>query len=306
MALGKGPEQAVSGTVHVREVHETDDAAPDEVLPVVGPVSITEGSHRVAKRGDLVRRERLDGRPLAIFGRDRKWIWLNDDELPTEFAHAAWGWSDYAVVERHPLSRWEGTDFTHPTGPIRPTEMLGRPAWAVELAPPPHKPFPLTMVVDAETGIVLHERNHGFGSVVEWVEIAFGADLPDELFEWDGEVLAHPDHAAEHEREMSQRSDWLRSHGVKAPALTLAPDFVLHSWDDDTGAFEASMHFYLSASVLRRLRSDADWETNTNWPHNYRWTDDTFDWFIGSGAELSPEQVESLRAQLTTGHVDTE
>jgi hypothetical protein len=302
MALGNGTEQTLSGIVRVREVRELgtdiDDVAPDADLPGVGPVTVTEGSHRVAKRGDLVRRERLDGRPLAIFGQRRKWIWLDDDDLPTEFAHAAWGWSDYAVVERHPLCRWEGNDFTHPTGPPSPTEMLGRPAWAVEVAPPPHKPFPLTMVVDAETGIVLHERNDGFGSVVEWTEIAFGAELPDKLFEWDGEVLAPRDHTVEREREMSQRRDWLTSHGVVTPTLALAPDIGLHSWDDDTGSFEGSMQFHLSASLLRRPRSDADWETNTNWPHNYRWSDDTFDWFIGSGEELSQEQVESLRAQL--------
>ncbi len=269
----------------------------DAVLPVVGPVSVAEGSHRVAKRGDLVRRERLDGRPMAIFGQRRKWIWLNDDELPTEFRNAAWGWSDHAVVERRPLSRWEGTDFTHPTGPPTPTEMLGRPAWTVELAPPPHKPFPLTMVVDAETGIVLLERNDGFGSVVEWTEIVFGADLPDELFEWDGEVLAPPDHTAEREREMSKRDEWLASHGLAIPTLAVTPSFDIHSSDDETGAFEATMHFLLSASVGRRPRSDADWDTSTDWPHNYRWSDNTFDWFIGSSRRLSAEHLESLRAQ---------
>lgn len=287
MAFGNGPEPSVSGTVHLRAVHEADAPSSE--------------SHRVVKHGELVRRERLDGRPLAIFGRDRKWIWLNDDELPTEFANAAWGWSDYAVVERHPLSRWEGTDFTRPTGPVTPTELLGRPAWAVELAPPAHKPYPLTLVVDAETGIVLQERNDGFGSVVEWTEILFGAQLPDELFEWDGDVLAPPDHAAQHEREMATRREWLAAHGVGLPTLAVTPKLDLHTWDDDTGAFEASMYWQLSTSVLRRPRSESDWETNTNWPHNYRWTDADFDWFVGSAAELSPAQVDSLRTQLADG-----
>jgi hypothetical protein len=169
MALGNGSDPSLSGVVHVRDV-QPDDTQTDVVLPGVGPVRIEEGRHRVAKRGNLVRREHLDGRPMAIFGHDTKWIWLDGAELPTAFSSAVWGWDDQLLVQRRPLSRWEGDDFTHPTGAVSPTTMLGRAAWSVELAPPAHKPFPLTLVVDAETGIVLQERNDGFGSVTEWVE----------------------------------------------------------------------------------------------------------------------------------------
>ncbi len=111
----------------------------------------------MAKRGALVRRERLDGQPIAIFGQDTKWIWLDGDETfrLLSAALAIWGWDDQLLVQRRPLKRWEGDDFTHPTGPARLTTMLGRAAWTVELAPPSHKPFPLTLVVDAATGIVL-------------------------------------------------------------------------------------------------------------------------------------------------------
>jgi len=158
-------------------------------------------------------KELLDGRPRAIVGETTMWIWLDEAELPTAFpkASTAWGWSDQQIVERPPLSRWDGNDFTRPTGPVEPTSLLGRRAWAVELAPPSHKPFPITIVVDAETGVVLQERNDGFGSVVEWTEITFDADLPDELFMWTGEVLERPDHGAEHEREMAKRRQWLET-----------------------------------------------------------------------------------------------
>ena len=71
MALGDGPEPSLSGIVHVREVNP-DQEHVDAELPGVGPVRISEEQHRVFKRGRLVRRERLDGRPMAIFGEDTK------------------------------------------------------------------------------------------------------------------------------------------------------------------------------------------------------------------------------------------
>jgi hypothetical protein len=298
MALGDGPEPSLSGVIRVRDVQPDVDST-DAVLPGVGSVRITENRHRVAKRGKLVRRERLDGRPIAIFGDDVKWIWLDGAEVPTVFRGLAmWGWDDHLLLHRRPFKSWEGDDFTHPTGPVRSTTLLGRTAWAVELAPPSHKPFPLTLVVDAETGIVLQQRNEGLGSVTEWVEISFGADLADDLFGWSGEAIEQRDFQADHEREMARRRAWLREQGVGTPSLTVVPEFTPHRWDDVTGAFEASLNYDLSASVLRRPRSDADWDTRNNWPHVYRWSDNEWDWYVGTSAELRPEDLSALRAQL--------
>jgi hypothetical protein len=297
MALGDGPEPSVSGVVHVREVHP-DDSETDVVLPGVGPVRIEENRHRVAKRGNLVRREHLDGRPIAILGHDTKLIWLDGAELPTAFRNAAWGWDDQRVVQRRALSSWEGDDFTHPTGPVQATTMLGRSAWSVELAPPAHKPFPLTLVVDAETGVVLQERNDGFGSVAEWVEISFGPELPDEMFAWTGDSLEPRDRWADHEREMASRREWLAARGIGDPSLTVEAPLSLHMWDDESGEFEAGVQFSLSASVVRRRRSDADWDTGNNWPHEYRWSDREWDWYVGAAASLSGEELRALRAQL--------
>jgi hypothetical protein len=298
MALGDGPEPSLSGVVHVREVNPDQDHV-DAELAGVGQVKITEEQHRVFKRGRLVRRERLDGRPLAIFGADTKWIWLNGAELPTVFRGLAiWGWDDLWVVQRRALKRWDGDDFTHPTGPVRATTMLGRAAWSVELAPPSHKPFPLTIVVDAETGIVLQERNDGFGSVQEWVEISFGAELPDDLFVWTGDAVVASDGHAEHDREMARRRAWLVAQGIGTPTLPVEPDFLAHTWDDATGEFEGSLSYDLSASVLRRRRSDAEWDTSSNWPHVYRWSDGEWDWYVGASKELRADDLISLRAQL--------
>jgi hypothetical protein len=297
MALGDGPEPSISGVVHVREV-EPDDAQTEVVLPDVGPVRIKENRHRVAKRGSLMRREHDDGRPMAIYGHETKWIWLEGAALPTAFQGAAWGWDDQRVVQRRALASWEGDDFTHPTGPARATTFLGRAAWSVELAPPAHKPFPLTLVVDAETGIVLQERNDGFGSVTEWDEISFGSELPDELFVWTGDALEPSDGRAERERVMASRRDWLAARGIDALSWTVDAALSLHDWDDETGEFEAGLHFHLTVAVVRRRRNDTDWDTRNNWPHEYRWSDDEWDWYLGASEELRDDEFRTFRAQL--------
>jgi hypothetical protein len=297
MALGDGSEPSLSGVVHVRDV-QPDETQTDVVLPGVGPVRIADDRHRVAKRGNLIRRERLDGRPMAIFGRDTKWIWLDGDELPTAFRSAAWGWDDHWVVQRPALKRWEGDDFTHPTGPVRSTTLLGRAAWSVELAPPSHKPFPLTLVVDAETGIVLQERNDGFGSVTEWVELSFDPELSDDLFVWTGETLEPRDWGAERDREMASRKAWLAERGIGDLSWTSEASLTIHERDDESGEFQAHLSVHVSAAVLRRRRSDADWDTRNNWPHEYRWSDDEWDWYIGSSAELRADELSALRSQL--------
>jgi hypothetical protein len=112
--------------------------------PVLGRMAVTEAINRVARRGDLLRRERLDGSALVIRGVDMTWIWLDEADLPTAFERGRTGInsSDGGLAERPRLSRWDGDDFTRLTGPIESVELLGRAAWAFELAPPQHKPLP--------------------------------------------------------------------------------------------------------------------------------------------------------------------
>jgi hypothetical protein len=49
---------------------------------------------------------------------------------------------------------------------------------------------------------------------------------------------------------------------------------------------------------VRRRRSDADWDTRNRWPHQYRWSDDEWDWHIGANTELRADELSALRAQL--------
>jgi hypothetical protein len=145
----------------------------------------TEFHYRVYRRGDLYRCESLDGRVHAIAGRDV--VWQPGPEQSEMRSAPRRGFvaapEDYEFgLARPDEDRWIGDDFTVPIGPPRRVQYLDHAAWEVELAPPPHKPFPMQMLIDADTGLVLREGNAEFGTFHEWVEVDTEADLPDHLF----------------------------------------------------------------------------------------------------------------------------
>jgi len=158
---GKTAEETVRGTIHSRSTWQIeDDVEPDEHMdavidhPSLGRLAVREGSIRAMRRGRLVRCERDDGTPTVIFGDDSIWLFGNDPPTAVPRNRGSFGFNGQELIHRKPPSRWEGDDFTSLTGPIQPVEFLGRPAWEFELAPPSHKPFPLQLIVDAESGFV--------------------------------------------------------------------------------------------------------------------------------------------------------
>ena len=300
MDVGDGADHPLRGVVRaVEPVMAEDDEPADVDLGEHGRYRLVESRLRVFKRGDLARREWSDGRPLGIHGAETLWVWEAGERVPTAFPRrtAAWSWPDSALTERRDLDGWQGDDFTRPAAPPVPTRLLGRPAWQVTLRPPGHKPFPLTLVVDAATGLVLSQRNDGFRSVVEWEELELDVDLPDDLFGWTGQVRSPRDHRAEHEAEMARRRGWLERNGVGPLHLALPVELMLHEQDDD-GGFHASLHAGIDGSVVRRRHSDEPWETSMSWPHMYRWTDGGWDWWLGSEAALSDEVLADVKMQL--------
>lgn len=297
IALGNGAEPSLRGIAHARDVRPVEDDEPADLeIPGHGRYRTHEGSVRVFKRGDLVRRERLDGRPLAIQGADTLWIWEGSDTIPTAFPRrtTAWGWPDSPLTQRRGMDEWSGDDFTQPVAPATPTTFLGRDAWQVQLRPPPHKPFPLTLVVDALTGLVLQQRNDGFHSVTEWQELDFDVVLDDELFVWEGEAQPPPDRRAEHEADLVRRREWLQRNGIGPLSLPLPVELMLHEQSDD-GSFHLSLHASMSGSLVRRRRSDEPWELTMNWPHMHRWSDDEWDWWLGTDEPLSEELLQLIR-----------
>lgn len=284
MTVGSGAEPALAGVVRVRDAEEEP---PEQVA-------------RLSSRDGLVRVERLDGRPLLVVGRDVQWVWLGEDDVPTVFHRfgSSWGFPGDDLVSRRSWDDWQGTDFTRPTGPVVPAVFLGRPARQVELAPPSHKPFPLTWVVDAETGLVLCQRNDGFGSVTEWVELEVGADLPDALFRWDGPTHEPPARDADHEEDMAERTAWLAQRGIGNLVVPVPVTLLLHEWADD-GTFFASLTTGVDGSLARRPHAEGPWDHGQGRQAVEQWSDGDWDWLLTTEEPLSPAALRSVRDQLS-------
>lgn len=206
------------------------------------------------------------------------------------------------LLTRPSAADFVGDDFTRPTGPVGSTRFLDRAGFTVELAPPPHKPHPLQLVVDAETGIVLQQRNDGFATVDEWVEFVTGEVLDPALFTWTGPTRSRADQravwAAEHEAEMARRREWFAANVVPSP-LRVELDVVpfVHEYDDATGAFQASLGDHFVGMLARRPRADAPWDLGWSEP-GHRWSAARWDWALMALPDLTPAGLDELKRQL--------
>jgi hypothetical protein len=108
------------------------------------------------------------------------------------------GLSEDYDVRRTLLPEFERGDYCTPAGPVRQVEHSGRPAWQVDLVPPPHKRGLLTLVLDRETGLLLKEENATGGHLEELFGLSVDAALDDAVF------------AAQVERELESARDAAR------------------------------------------------------------------------------------------------
>ncbi|NEW26536.1 hypothetical protein [Nocardia cyriacigeorgica] len=265
---------------------------------------------RVWRHGARIRVENQDGHPLVLSDGVRSWRFDTPGEPPLEDDASAVRFIGSAVrlVVRRSANDFVGDDFTRPTGPITTTVFLGRPAWAVELGPPPHKPFPIQLVVDQETGLVLQQRNDDAGLVSdEWIELSVGAPIDDDVFSWPGPVRTR----ADEQRRMRERAlerqrqhrEWF-ARTVTPEPLSIQVDVPLdietvHEFDEATGAFTASLGRPPFWSMLaRRPRSAEPWELG--WAGSvHRWSTAEFDWALRvDGAEPTAQSLARLRELL--------
>lgn len=299
-----GDEQRAVGYVR----YEND---PDPVFAGTGLAAEDDGgtSMRVWRDGSRVRIDRPDGRPLLIVGTHFCWKFSDDDEAPVQSPVGAvryvLGGTD--LLTRRTADDFLGNDFTRPTGPATATTFLGRPAWAVELAPPPHKPYPLRLVVDAESGLVLQQRNDAFGFREEWTEFVLGERLPDEIFQWDGSSRSATDQQAArlaaHEADLERRRAWFAEQVAPLPLrLELACSVVVHQYDEETGAFQASFGSGQLGMLARRPAGAKDsWSLGWDQP-GQRWRDERWEWAVRLyDDELSESGLAELKRQLGSG-----
>ncbi|MBE7186808.1 hypothetical protein [Jatrophihabitans endophyticus] len=148
----------------------------------------TRFRYRVTRDGDRVRCVGMDGGVHVVANLQTEWCrGANDREVRTQgrdprLLHVP---DDYEFGVRSEQSdRWEGNDFTEPIGGPEEGAMLGRPAWRITLAPPPHKPAPMYIVVDRETSLTLGEGNDTFGTYHHWVELDLDPSIDDDAFRW--------------------------------------------------------------------------------------------------------------------------
>ena len=280
---------------------------PDPIVAGAGTRTCeADGSSvlRVWRQGSLVRVEEPDGSPSLIVGRGLSWSFDRRHAEPLESTRAdvRYAFRGLGLLWRREAQAFLGRDFTQPTGPIGSTSYLGRRAWTVELAPPSHKPYPMQLVVDAETGLLLQQRNDGFGSVDEWGEFVVGEEFDPALFQWSGPSRSEADEQsarwAEHEADRARRRAWVAENVTSRPLrLNVEVDLELHEWDE-TGAFFASLAGG-PGSLARRRTSVEPWEPSGSRPDVHRWSDERWDWALSlHGFALAPGALAALKTQL--------
>ncbi|HZE48712.1 MAG TPA: hypothetical protein VE074_04070, partial [Jatrophihabitantaceae bacterium] len=190
------------------------------------------------------------------------------------------------------------------TGPVGATTFLGRTAWTVELAPPRHKPHPIQLVVDSETGLVLQQRNDGFGSVDEWAEFVVGEPLDPALFTWVGPTRSaedqHAERQARHDADLAARRQWFSDNVTRSPLrVEFAITPFIHEYDERTGSFQARLGEFRGGMLARRPRSSEPWDLG--WSETqHRWSTARWDWALTFYGDQQPtaSSVEALKQQL--------
>lgn len=314
-----GPDATLRGAIRSREAAEGEEsegwfAWGRENIPVFAgarsnaPDDAAGRPLLVWRDGVRVRIEEADGSVNLIADESTCWQFELAQDVPVATArrNLRYRLGGTELLARRTAEEFAGDDFTRPTGPVGSTTFLTRPAWTVELAPPRHKPHPMQLVVDAETGIVLQQRIDGFGGVKEWTGLVVGEPLDPALFTWTGPSRSRRDeqaaHRAEHRADLARRLDWFTANVAATPLrVEVAVEPFVHEYDERTGAFQASLGDGDLGLLARRPRSDKPWRLGWSAPA-HRWSTVRWDWALGfPDAQPTPEGIAALKRQLDVG-----
>ncbi len=296
------PWVALLGLMVDGPVSEREPSIRGMVRSVDPTTADSDGRARVWRDGILARVENPSGRPMLIVGSERAWRFGERQAVPPETAsvEARTNFHGAGLLWRRPAQSFLGNDFTRPTGPAWSTRLLDRPAWEVELAPPSHKSYPIQLVVDAETGIVVSsattvsDRSTSGPSsslVSGWVQLSSRGT---------GQSAMRVKRATP-----STGLTW-RNGGTGSPNMwprSLCPS----AWKSTStctrttrrqGHSKASIEFGGVGTLARRPRSSKAW--NLHWQEiQHRRTDDKWDWALSMyHAEFSEQGFALLRQHL--------
>ncbi|MGW5524460.1 hypothetical protein [Gordonia sp. NPDC003950] len=314
VAMVDGPSKPITGVV--------ESVVPEgysETFAVAGPRMMTPWlSERVRmyRDGAKLAVELLDGTPLFRTDGETAWRWEQPGEPPLSGPARRLYYSGPGrqLMQVRPAGDWAGSDdFTRPTQrPIETVEFLGRPAWAVELAPPRHKPAPIGIVVDRETGAVVEERSDHFGLSSSYVEFEVVESIDPAVFAYEGPVASMEDRQEqmrrEHEVAARDQRAWFAANvgatHLSVPVRIALDVEVVHTDGTDGGHVEASLRADRGGSfgaVARRDRADTEWELRWSEP-GVRWSTADHDWaLVIYGVGIDDDAVAALAEQLHPG-----
>lgn len=319
--LVDGPRLPVRGIVRTRNA---EALGRTETVGFIGspPMWVGTGGDdvRVWRDGRRVRVERPDGSLLHLNDGTTAWTFGATGE-PPEYAAAGrvyYGGPGSELVVSRDAQEWlRGDDFTRPAGPVSDVEFLGRPCWAVELGPPPHKPAPIQIVVDRESGAVVHQGNEQFDVSVEFISIEVGGELDDALFIWTGDAVSMDERRAaqaraeraEYEEAQAARLARIESElGALSFAMQVPVELTITDVDElgDDGDFSVRIRCDAApdaAGYLRRRPHEPErWHLDNTGRPVHHWTAAGFDWALWFyGLAITPGVLEQVQQQLHPG-----
>lgn len=290
----------------------------DRPLPVFTGVGLTrrpsrsdpEAERRLAvwRDGDRPRVEEADGTPFLISDGDRTWTFPPDGGLPvvgTGLKVVIRG-SGTHLLQRRTVPYLIA--LGEPVAEIAPARVQGRDAWWVTFDAVEDRQGKREVMVDAETGLVLRQRDVVWGGVDEWVELTVGEPLDPNLFTYDGptrveqdvRAAARAEERAEDERRLAWFGQRVASADLRAEMFLEVSVSYVHELDEATGAFMASLDIGGSGmgTLARRPRSKVAWKLR--WATvDHRWSTTRWDWALTlHGHTLTDAGLVSIQAQL--------